>query len=78
MSIEKVSTVQTIYEAFGRQDLAAIMVRVTPDTVWDFNGGRPGNRLGIADPTSWSTFTSSTPFAPPDEGWQWTNCIGGP
>jgi hypothetical protein len=40
MSPQRVATVQAIYQAFGRGDIAAIQGRVRPDTQWDFNGGR--------------------------------------
>lgn len=41
MNVEKVATIQGIYQAFGKQDVAAILAHVTPETAWDFNGGRP-------------------------------------
>jgi uncharacterized protein len=41
MSVEYVSTIQAIYEAFGRGDVATILARVRPDTHWDFAGGSP-------------------------------------
>ena len=41
MSVGNVSTIQAIYEAFGRGDVAAILARVRPDTHWDFAGGSP-------------------------------------
>ena len=41
MSIENVTTIQKIYEAFGQGDVAAIVARVRPDTHWDFAGARP-------------------------------------
>ena len=40
MSIENVTTVQIIYEAFGRADVAAILARVRPDPEWDFAGAK--------------------------------------
>ena len=39
MSVENVSTIQTIYEAFGRGDVGSILARVQPNTRWDFAGG---------------------------------------
>ena len=41
MSIENVGTIQSIYAAFGRGDVAAILARVTPQTQWSFAGARP-------------------------------------
>src|SRR5262245_23182251 len=38
--MDHVKTIQAIYEAFGRNDLGAILERVTDDTSWGFNGGR--------------------------------------
>lgn len=34
-------TIQTIYAAFGRRDVPAILGNVTDDTRWSFNGARP-------------------------------------
>lgn len=39
--MSNVQTVQDIYSAFGRGDVAAITSRVTEHTHWDFVGGRP-------------------------------------
>lgn len=41
MNHENVATIQTIYGAFGRGDLPAILARVAEQTHWDFAGGRP-------------------------------------
>ena len=40
MSVEKISTIQSIYAAFGKGDLPGVLAHVTPTTRWDFNGGR--------------------------------------
>ncbi len=56
MEIDHVATVQAIYTAFGRGDIAAIQQHVAPETHWDFNGGRSEvpwhrpveNRAGVA------------------------------
>ena len=39
-TIDNVSTVQTIYAAFGRADVPAILASVRSDTKWDFAGAR--------------------------------------
>ena len=57
MSIDHVATVQAIYQAFGKGDVAAIQSRVSDNTQWDFAGARPeiawhrpvNNRAGVAD-----------------------------
>jgi len=41
MTHEQVATIQTIYGAFGRGDVPAVLARVAEDTHWDFAGGRP-------------------------------------
>src|SRR6185369_9268504 len=41
MNHEHVATIQTIYGAFGRGDVPAILARVADQTRWDFAGGRP-------------------------------------
>jgi ketosteroid isomerase-like protein len=38
VSEDNVQTVQTIYEAFGRGDLPAILEKLDPDVVWDHDG----------------------------------------
>lgn len=40
MTNPNVSTVQKMYEAFGRGDVPGVLEHVSEDTVWDFNGGR--------------------------------------
>ncbi len=37
MSADNVKVIQTIYEAFGRGDIPAILQRVSSDTEWGFN-----------------------------------------
>lgn len=41
MSIENVKTIQGIYEAFGKGDIAGIAARCAPDTVWGFAAAYP-------------------------------------
>ena len=41
MSQANVETVQKIYAAFGRGDVAGVLANVTDDTEWGFNGGQP-------------------------------------
>ena len=40
MTTPNVSTVQSLYAAFGRGDVPGVLEHVAEDTVWDFNGGR--------------------------------------
>lgn len=35
-----VKTIQAIFAAFGRGDVATVLANVTDDTAWGFNGGR--------------------------------------
>jgi len=51
MSMQNVKTVQDIYAAFGRGDLATILGHVTEDTRWGFNGGR-GDLLAYHRPVA--------------------------
>ncbi len=41
MSEANVKTIQAIYGAFGRGDVATILASVTDDTEWTFNGAQP-------------------------------------
>ena len=40
MSVSNVSAVQSMYEAFGRGDVAGVLEHVAETTAWDSNGGR--------------------------------------
>ncbi len=42
MSEQNVKTIERIYGAFGRGDVAGILEHVADETRWDFNGGVPG------------------------------------